>query len=107
MVPIPLAMTDHFGPLRRQRRANQSGYLDRLLVEMARADAIDQGRHDDVSLYAHFQAGLDYREVRLSLSIWLFLIAHLLVGVDVFFVREDVLLDVFAGDWLIAQVGCA
>ena len=81
--------------------------MDRLLVEMARADTIDQGRHDDVSLYAHFQAGLNHREVGLSLSIWLFLIAHLLVGVDVFLVREDVVLDVFAGDWLIAQVRCA
>lgn len=101
MVPIPLAITDHFGSLRRSRRADHGGYLDRLLVEMARADTVNQGRHDDVSLYAHFQTGLNNREIGLSLSVWLFLIALLFVGVDVFFVGEDVVLGVFAGDWLI------
>lgn len=76
-------------------------------MEMACANAIDQGRHDDVSLNAYFQASPNYREVSLSLTVWLFLVAHLFVGIDVFIVGEDAVFGVFAGDWLIAQVGCA
>ncbi len=107
VVPDSLPGADDFGLLRFQRRANNVWYLDRLLVEVAGADAVDQGGHDDVGLYACFQAGFNDCEVGLSLGVWLFLVAHLLVGVDVFFVGEDVSFGVFAGDGLIAQVGGA
>lgn len=70
-------------------------------MEMARTNAIDQGRHNDVSLHASFQASLDYCEVSLSLAVWLFLVTHLLIRVNVFFVGEDVVFRIFARDGLI------
>ena len=74
---------------------------------MTGTNAIDQGRHDDVSLHADSQASLNYREVSLSLEIRLFLVAHLLVRIDVFFVGEDVIFNIFARDGLIAEIGRA
>lgn len=61
-----------------------------------------RGGHDDVCFHACFHAGLDDSEVGLALGVRLLLTAHLFVGVDVFFVGEDVRFGVFAGDWLIA-----
>lgn len=75
---------------------------------MAGADAIDGRGHYDVGFYTSLETSLDYTEVCLALPVWLRLIAHLLVGVDVLIiVGKDPSLLVGVCDGLVAQIGCA